>query len=117
MMFRPILTAGAAAIAAAVLGAGPALGGTAQASSAAGSWSAPVALPAGAGTGGFAENASGAQIAVTGSGPQVSTSANGQTWSAPVTVGQGGTAAAVALGSAGLAGYRRHPGLYRTVRN
>ena len=75
MMFRPILTAGAAAIAAVVLGAGPALGGTAQASSAAGSWSAPVALPAGAGTGGFAENASGAQIAVTGSGPQVSTSA------------------------------------------
>jgi hypothetical protein len=51
MMFRPILTAGAAAIAAVVLAAGPALGGTAQASSAAGSWSAPAALPAGVGTG------------------------------------------------------------------
>ena len=33
--------------AAVVLGAGPALGGTAQASSAAGSWSAPAALPRG----------------------------------------------------------------------
>ncbi len=33
MMFRPILTAGAATFAAVVLAAGPALGGTAQANS------------------------------------------------------------------------------------
>lgn len=104
MMFRPTLIAGAATIAAVVLGAGPALAGTAHAplTAAAGSWSAPVPLPAGAGSG-FAENSSGAQVAVTGPGPQVSTSANGQTWSAPVTIGQGGTAAAVALGSGGRA--------------
>jgi hypothetical protein len=74
---------------------------------AASTWSAPTALPAAvgsaAGSAGFAENASGAQIAVTGTGPQISSSANGQTWSAPVTVGQGGTGAAVALAANGRA--------------
>jgi hypothetical protein len=74
---------------------------------AAGTWSAPTALPAGVGsaegTGGFAENASGTQIAVTGTGPQISSSANGQTWSAPVTIAAGGTGAAVALAANGRA--------------
>ena len=61
---------------------------------AASTWSAPITLPAGVGSAAFAENASGAQIAVTGTGPQVSSSANGKTWSAPVTVATGGTDAA-----------------------
>ena len=70
---------------------------------AANAWSAPVTLPAAVGSGGFAENASGAQIAVTGTGPQVSSSATGQTWSAPVAVATGGTDAAVALAANGRA--------------
>jgi hypothetical protein len=70
---------------------------------AANTWSAPVALPAGAGSASFAENASGAQIAVTGTGPQVSSSANGKTWSAPAAIATGGTDAAVALAANGRA--------------
>jgi hypothetical protein len=52
---------------------------------AAGSWSAPVPLPSWAG---FSENPSGAELVVTGTGPQVSSSPDGQTWSAPVTIGR-----------------------------
>jgi hypothetical protein len=70
---------------------------------AASTWSAPITLPAGVGSASFAENASGAQIAVTGTGPQVSSSTNGQTWSAPVTIAAGGTDAAVALAANGRA--------------
>jgi hypothetical protein len=70
---------------------------------AASTWSAPAALPAGVGSASFAENASGAQIAVTGTGPQVSSSATGKTWSAPVTVATGGTDAAIALSANGRA--------------
>jgi hypothetical protein len=70
---------------------------------AASTWSAPVTLPAGVGSASFAENASGAQIAVTGTGPQVSSSTSGQTWSAPATVAAGGTRAAVALAANGRA--------------
>src|ERR1700728_1833030 len=70
---------------------------------AASTWSAPVALPTGVGSASFAENASGAQIAVTGTGPQVSSSTNGHTWSAPVTVAAGGIDAAVALAANGRA--------------
>ena len=55
------------------------------------------------GSGSFAENASGAQIAVTGTGPQVSSSTTGQTWSVPVTIAAGGTDAAVALAANGRA--------------
>jgi len=70
---------------------------------AASTWSAPISLPAAVGSGSFAENASGAQIAVTGPGPQVSSSTTGQTWSAPVSVAAGGTDAAVALAPNGRA--------------
>jgi hypothetical protein len=70
---------------------------------AASTWSAPVTLPAGVGSASFAGNASGAQIAVTGTGPQVSSSTNGRTWSAPVTIAAGGTDAAVALAANGRA--------------
>jgi hypothetical protein len=70
---------------------------------AANAWSAPITLPAAVGSGSFAENASGAQIAVTGTGPQVSSSTTGQTWSAPVTIAAGGTDAAVALAANGRA--------------
>jgi hypothetical protein len=70
---------------------------------AAGAWSAPLTLPAAVGSGSFAENASGAQIAVTGTGPQVSFSPTGQTWSAPVSVAAGGTDAAIALAANGRA--------------
>jgi hypothetical protein len=70
---------------------------------AAATWSAPIALPAGVGSASFAENTSGAQIAITGTGPQVSSSPNGQTWSAPVTIAAGGTDAAVALAANGRA--------------
>jgi hypothetical protein len=70
---------------------------------AASTWSAPIALPAAVGSAAFAENASGAQIAVTGTGPQVSSSTNGKTWSAPVSVATGGTDAAVALSANGRA--------------
>jgi hypothetical protein len=81
------------------------LGGAAVAApaEAAGAWSAPITLPAAVGSGSFAENASGAQIAVTGTGPQVSSSTTGQTWSAPVSVAAGGTDAAVALAANGRA--------------
>jgi hypothetical protein len=82
------------------LGTGAALALPAQAAS---TWSTPAALPAGVGSAAFAENASGAQVAVTGAGPQVSYSANGQTWSAPVTVSTGGSGAAVALAANGRA--------------
>jgi len=61
---------------------------------AAGSWSSPVPLPAATG---FSENPSGAQLVVTGTGPAISSSTSGLTWSAPVTVGQGGTGAVTAL--------------------
>ena len=70
---------------------------------AAGTWSAPTTLPAAVGSGSFAENASGAQVAVTGSGPQVRSSTNGQTWSGPVTISAGGTDAVVALAANGRA--------------
>ncbi len=66
-------------------------------------WSTPVALPAAVGSGSFAANAAGEQIAVVGSGPRVSSSPTGQTWSAPVTVAAGGTDAAVALAANGRA--------------
>lgn len=56
--------------------------------------SSPVSLPA---TGGFSENPSGAQLVVTGAGPAVSSSANGQSWPAPVAVGQGGGSAVTSL--------------------
>ena len=82
------------------LGGGAAVAASAQAASA---WSAPFTLPAAVGSGSFAENASGAQIAVTGTGPQVSSSTTGQTWSAPVTIASGGTDAAVALAANGRA--------------
>ncbi len=80
-------------------------GGTAAVApaEAASAWSAPISLPAAVGTGSFAENASGAQIAVTGTGPQVSSSTTGQTWSAPVAIAAGGTDAAVALAANGRA--------------
>ena len=91
-----LITLGAAAVAA-----------PAEAASA---WSAPITLPAAAGSGGFAENASGAQIAVTGTGPQVSSSTTGQTWSAPVSVAAGGTDAAVALAANGRAVVVWHEG-------
>jgi hypothetical protein len=82
------------------LGAGAAAALPAQAASV---WSAPITLPAAVGSGSFAENASGAQIAVTGTGPQVSSSATEQTWSAPITIAAGGTDAAVALAANGRA--------------
>jgi hypothetical protein len=92
------------------LGAGTALAVPAQAAS---SWSPPVQLPAGCvSTGsepGLAVNAAGAEAAA---GSQlnadnsvsvlVCTSADGQTWPAPVTVGQGGSPA-VALAPDGRA--------------
>jgi hypothetical protein len=64
---------------------------------AAGGWSAPVSLPISGGSLADAVNASGAAAVVT-SGQSasgnavvsVSTSANGQTWTAPVTLGPGG---------------------------
>ena len=67
---------------------------------AAGSWSSPITLPAAAG---FSENPSGAQLVVTGTGPAVSSSANGLTWSAPVAVSQGGTGAVTSLAPGGQA--------------
>ncbi len=82
------------------VGGGVAVAAPAEAAAA---WSAPSSLPAAVGSGSFAENASGAQIAVTGTGPQVSSSTNGQAWSAPTTVASGGTDAAVALAANGRA--------------
>jgi hypothetical protein len=83
-----------------MLGSGAAVALPAQAAS---PWSVPAALLAGVGSGAFAENASGAQVAVTGPGPQVSYSTNGQTWSAPVAVSSGGSGAAIALAANGRA--------------
>jgi hypothetical protein len=64
---------------------------------AAGGWSAPVALPISGGSIAAAVNASGAAAAITSgqaasgtAAVTVSTSANGMTWSAPVTLGPGG---------------------------
>jgi hypothetical protein len=82
------------------LGGAAALAAPADAASA---WSAPITLPAAVGSGSVAENASGAQIAVTGTGPQVSSSTTGRTWSAPVAIAAGGTDAAVALAANGRA--------------
>jgi hypothetical protein len=82
------------------VGAGGLVAVPAQAAS---SWSTPISLPAAVGSGSFAENASGEQIAVTGTGPQVSSSTTGQSWSAPVTIAAGGTDAAVALAANGRA--------------
>jgi hypothetical protein len=82
------------------VGGGAAVALPAQAAS---TWSAPISLPAAVGSDSFAENPSGAQIAVTGTGPQVSSSATGQTWSAPVTIAAGGTDAAIALAANGRA--------------
>jgi hypothetical protein len=79
------------------VGAGTAMALPAQA---AGTWSAPTQLPVAAGSQQFAENAAGAQV-VTWSvynattfltSVEVSTSANGQTWSAPVTLTTGSDA-------------------------
>lgn len=71
---------------------------------AAGSWSSPVQLPAGCAssvaTGSVAVNAAGAEVAAANvngiSAVSVCTSSDGQTWSAPITVGQG-VSPAVAL--------------------
>jgi len=92
------------------LGAGTALAVPAQA---AGSWSPPVQLPAGCVSSGsvpgLAVNAAGAEAAAgsqlnagNSSSVLVCTSADGQTWPAPATVGQGGSAA-VALAADGRA--------------
>src|SRR5215471_6062323 len=77
--------------------------GTSTAAQAAGTWSQPFALPAPVGDAAFAANASGAQIAASGTGPQITTSPDGHTWSALVTVGQGGTNTALALAPNGRA--------------
>jgi hypothetical protein len=78
---------------------------------AAGSWSAPVQLPAGCAAssvpiGSVAVNAAGAEVAAANvngfSGVSVCTSTDGQTWSVPVTVGQG-VGPAVALAPDGRA--------------
>jgi hypothetical protein len=73
------------------LGTGAVVALPAQAASA---WSAPAPLPAGAGSQQFAENAAGAQVVTWSTynestfltSVEVSTSANGLTWSAPVTL-------------------------------
>jgi hypothetical protein len=67
---------------------------------AAGSWSPPVQLPGSCG-GSVAVNAAGAQAAAGGS-VQACTSADGQTWSGPVTLGQG-SSPAVAIARDGRA--------------
>ena len=67
---------------------------------AASTWSAPAPLPAGAGSQQFAENAAGAQVVTWSTynettfltSVEVSTSANGLTWSAPVTLTTGNDA-------------------------
>src|ERR1700685_1101980 len=62
---------------------------------AASTWSAALPLPFGVGRQGFAENASGMQVAASTTGAQgessvvVATSANGLTWSAPLTIDAG----------------------------
>jgi len=88
------------------LGTGTAVALPAQA---AGSWSPPVQLPGSCG-GSVAVNAAGAQVAAgfgqnaggSGSSVQVCTSADGQAWSAPVTLAQG-TSPAVAIAPDGRA--------------
>jgi hypothetical protein len=80
------------------LGTGVAAALPAQAAS---TWSAPAPLPAGAGSQQFAENAAGAQVVTWSTynettflaSVEVSTSANGLTWSAPVTLTTGSNAA------------------------
>jgi spermidine/putrescine-binding protein len=80
------------------LGTGAAAALPAQAAS---TWSAPAPLPAGAGSQQFAENAAGAQVITWSTynettflaSVEVSTSANGLTWSAPVTLTTGSNAA------------------------
>jgi hypothetical protein len=74
---------------------------------AAGGWSAPVALPVSGGSPAAAVNASGAAVVITSGqtasvGVSVSTSADGHTWTAPVTLGPGGEQA-VALAPNGRA--------------
>jgi hypothetical protein len=95
------LIAGTLAASVVVAGAVPA--------QAAGGWSAPVTLPIASGSSAAAVNASGAAAVVSSgqtasgtAGISVSTSANGQTWTAPVTLGQGGEPA-VALAPNGRA--------------
>ncbi len=76
------------------LGTGAIMALPAQAAS---TWSAPAPLPAGAGSQQFAENAAGAQVVTWSTynettfltSVEVSTSANGLTWSAPVTLTTG----------------------------
>jgi hypothetical protein len=77
--------------------------GTGSAAEAAGSWSPPITLPSGVGNAVFYENASGARIAEVGVGPQISTSSDGLTWSAPITLGQGGAHPAFAIAPNGRA--------------
>ncbi len=80
------------------LGTGAAAALPAQAAS---TWSAPAPLPAAAGSQQFAENAAGAQVVTWSTynettfltSVEVSTSANGLTWSAPVTLTTGSNAA------------------------
>jgi hypothetical protein len=80
------------------LGTGAAAALPAQAAS---TWSAPAPLPAAAGSQQFAENAAGAQVVTWPvynettflTSVEVSTSANGLTWSAPVTLTTGSNAA------------------------
>ncbi len=83
------LTAGTLAAFLVVAGAAPA--------QAAGGWSAPVPLPVADGSPVASVNASGAAAVITSGqtasgalGVSVSTSANGQTWTTPVTLGPGG---------------------------
>ncbi|HEV2377345.1 MAG TPA: hypothetical protein VGS19_34925 [Streptosporangiaceae bacterium] len=113
LSYRSVLTLSAFII---TVGAPMAVALPAQA---AGPWSAPVPLPAGAG---FSENPSGAQLVVTGTGPQVSSSPDGLTWSTPVTIGQGGTGAVTALAPHGqgvtawVAGTTSAPVIQASVR-
>jgi len=75
---------------------------------AASTWSAALPLPFGVGSQGFAENASGMQVAASTTGAQgessvvVATSANGLTWSAPLTI-DAGENPAVAIAPSGRA--------------
>ena len=71
-------------------------------------WSAALPLPFGVGSQGFAENASGMQVAASTTGSQgessvvVASSANGVTWSAPLTI-DAGENPAVAIAPSGRA--------------
>jgi len=101
------------------VGAGTALASPAQALTA---WSPPVQLPGACGAA-LAVNAAGAEVAAgsdSTSSVQACTSADGQTWSAPVTLGQGdhpavaiapdGRAVAVWTGAFGVSASVRPPG-------